>query len=133
MSIWDEQFNYIIRFLPVTVTRRGAVVDLGDVGVSRWFGWLAGDVYFDDNKNGMRDPGEPPIPNTDVDQRWRDGSIKEETFTDAAGHYEYPTAEGGPLGKWYHRRAWASRALGVSGAGRARRVRPDPSSTPRAD
>ena len=35
-----------------------------------------------------------------MDQRWRDGSIKEATFTDPNGHYEYPTAEGGALGKW---------------------------------
>jgi hypothetical protein len=100
MAIWDEQLSYIIRFLPVTVGG-GESVDLGEVGVSRWFGWLDGDVYFDTNKNGVRDPGEAPIPNTDVDQRWRDGSIKEETFTNAAGHYEYPTAEGGPLGKFF--------------------------------
>jgi Polysaccharide lyase family 4, domain II len=99
LAIWDEQLNYIIRFLPVTVAA-GQQVDLGDVGVSRWFGWLSGDVFLDSNKNGQRDEGEPLIPNTDLDQRWRDGSVKEETFTDAFGHYEYPTAEGGPLGKW---------------------------------
>ncbi|WP_028061072.1 SdrD B-like domain-containing protein [Candidatus Solirubrobacter pratensis] len=99
VAIWDEQLSYIIRFLPVTVAA-GEHVDLGDVGVSRWFGWLDGDVFLDTNKNGQRDPGEPGIGNTDVDQRWRDGSIKETTFTDSTGHYEYPTAEGGPLGKW---------------------------------
>ena len=35
-----------------------------------------------------------------MDQRWRDGSIKEATFTDPNGYYEYPTAEGGALGRW---------------------------------
>ena len=100
LAIWDEQLSYIMRFVPVDVVD-GQVVDLGDVGVSRWFGWLDGDVFLDANKNGQRDPGEPGIPNTDVDQRWRDGSIKEATFTDSTGHYEYPTAEGGPLGKWF--------------------------------
>jgi hypothetical protein len=86
----------------------GQDLDLGDVGVSRWFGWLGGYVYLDRNDNGVRDctdqsdPStcEPPVPNTDMDQRWRDGSIKEATFTDPDGYYEYPTAEGGPLGKW---------------------------------
>jgi Polysaccharide lyase family 4, domain II len=121
MSIWDEQLNYIMRFLPVTVGA-GEDVNLGDVGVSRWFGWLSGHVYFDSGVdthgnslgagtqgNGVRDCSdpadvstcEPPIPNTDLDQRWRDGSIKEDTFTNAQGYYEYPQAEGGPLGKWF--------------------------------
>jgi hypothetical protein len=108
LAIWDEQLSYIMRFLPVTVGA-GQTVEvntpdsLGEsaVGVSRWFGWLDGDVYNDANGNQVRDEGEAGIPNTDVDQRWRDGSIKEATFTDPTGHYEYPTAEGGPLGKWF--------------------------------
>ena len=107
LAIWDEQLSYIMRFKPVTVAA-GQTVDVNDVGddgevgigVSRWFGWLDGHVYKDTNNNGQLDPGEPLIPNTDVDQRWRDGSIKEATFTDAHGYYTYPTAEGGPLGRW---------------------------------
>ncbi|MFF4417889.1 choice-of-anchor Q domain-containing protein [Streptosporangium sp. NPDC001559] len=122
LSIWDEQLSYITRFLPVEVTAAGQRVDLGDVGVSRWFGWLSGHVYQDtgvaadgtalpsgSRGNGVRDCAdlknevtcEPAIPNTDVDQRWRDGSIKDSTFTDAQGRYEYTNAEGGPLGKWF--------------------------------
>jgi polysaccharide lyase family 4-like protein len=107
ISIWDEQLSYIMRFKPVTVAngQTVSVNDVGDdgiegIGVSRWFGWLDGTVYKDANGNGMLDDGEETIGNTDVDQRWRDGSIKEATFTDPEGHYEYPTAEGGPLGKW---------------------------------
>ena len=108
LAIWDEQLSYIMRFKPVTVAA-GQSVDVNDVGddgevgigVSRWFGWLDGQVYKDTNNNGMLDPGEPLIANTDVDQRWRDGSIKEATFTDAHGYYSYPTAEGGPLGRWF--------------------------------
>ncbi len=108
MAIWDEQLSYIMRFKPVTVAN-GQFVDVNDVGddgeigvgVSRWFGWLDGYVYKDTNNNGMYDPGvDPTIPNTDVDQRWRDGSIKEGTITDPSGYYEYPTAEGGALGRW---------------------------------
>jgi large repetitive protein len=104
MSIWDEQLNYIIRFLPVTVTASGDGhnVDLGDIGVSRWFGWLDGTTYLDRNGNGQYDDGtDTPLPNTDMDQRWPDGSIKESTFTDPSGQYEYPQAEGGQLGKWF--------------------------------
>ena len=114
MAIWDEQLSYIIRFLTVTVAD-GEVAELGDVGVSRWFGWLSGDVYLDENGDQIRQPDEPGIPNTDVDQRWRDGSVKEDTLTDLNGHYEYPTAEGGPLGKWIIGEQGFGR-LGVTGA-----------------
>ena len=107
LSIWDEQLSYIMRFKPVHVDAGQAVDvnDIGDdgvagVGVSRWFGWLDGTVYKDNNNNGKYDQGDTAIPNTDVDQRWRDGSIKEGTVTDSTGHYEYPTAEGGALGRW---------------------------------
>jgi hypothetical protein len=122
LAIWDEQISYIMRFKPIAVAA-GETVDANDtdpkgesgVGVSRWFGWLDGDVYKDRNGNGVRDPGEPGIANTDMDQRWRDGSIKEATFTDATGHYEYPTAEGGPLGRWFINEQGFAR-FGVSGA-----------------
>jgi hypothetical protein len=108
LSVWDEQLNYIMRFKPVHVDA-GQTVDVNTqddvgnsgLGVSRWFGWLDGTVYKDTNNNGQFDAGiDPVIPNTDMDQRWRDGSIKESTLTDANGHYEYPTAEGGALGRW---------------------------------
>ncbi|GIG21338.1 hypothetical protein Cch01nite_20620 [Cellulomonas chitinilytica] len=107
LAVWDEQLSYIMRFKPVTVAA-GETVDVNEtgddgsvgLGVSRWFGWLDGHVYKDSNGNGQRDAGEQVIPNTDVDQRWRDGSIKEGTFTDASGYYQYPTAEGGALGRW---------------------------------
>ncbi len=107
LAIWDEQLTYIMRFKPVTVAD-GETVDVNDtsdngevgIGVSRWFGWLSGHVYKDLNGNGQMDPGEPTIANTDMDQRWRDGSIKESTFTDPSGYYEYPMAEGGALGRW---------------------------------
>jgi large repetitive protein len=108
LAVWDEQLSYIMRFKPVTVAA-GQTVDVNEtgddgsvgLGVSRWFGWLDGHVYKDTNNNGKYDPGvDPTIPNTDMDQRWRDGSIKEATFTDSSGYYSYPTAEGGALGRW---------------------------------
>ena len=109
LAVWDEQLSYIMRFKPVHIAA-GQTVDMNDVGdddsvglgVSRWFAWLGGKVYKDLNGNGQYDAGvDAPIPNTDMDQRWRDGSIKESTFTDANGDYLYPTAEGGALGRWF--------------------------------
>jgi polysaccharide lyase family 4-like protein len=107
LAIWDEQLTYIMRFKPVVVGA-GETVDVNEtgddgvvgIGVSRWFGWLDGHVYKDTNGNGKMDAGEPIVANTDVDQRWRDGSIKEGAVTDPQGYYEYPTAEGGALGRW---------------------------------
>jgi hypothetical protein len=125
LAIWDEQLTYIMRFVTVTVTA-GQPVDLSDLGVSRWFGWLSGYVYLDTGKaydgtdlgaaasgNGIRDCLDPNdwttceggIPNFPMDQRWRDGSIKDDAVTkgvgdpNGPGYYEYPLAEGGPLGK----------------------------------
>jgi Polysaccharide lyase family 4, domain II len=109
LAIWDEQLSYIMRFKPITVNAGDGVIDINEtgddgvqgVGVSRWFGWLDGHVYKDLNGNGQYDAGvDVAIPNTDVDQRWRDGSIKEGGVTDPNGYYEYPTAEGGQLGRW---------------------------------
>jgi large repetitive protein len=142
LAIWDEQLSYIFRFKPVTIAD-GQVVDVNDtdvhgevgIGVSRWFGWLDGIVYKDSGVtalgvhlaagtagNGVRDcdPSnaadcEPGLANTAMDQRWRDGSIKEDTVTGPGGYYEYPTAEGGALGKWIiNEQGFAT--LGVTGA-----------------
>ena len=108
LAVWDEQISYIMRFKPVHVDA-DATVDVNEtgddgsigLGVSRWFGWLDGYVYKDTNNNGTFDPGtDPTIANTDMDQRWRDGSIKESTITGPDGYYQYPTAEGGALGRW---------------------------------
>ena len=62
---------------PSTSTTRATTASVG-VGVSRWFGWLDGTVYKDLNNNGKYDAGvDTALANTDMDQRWRDGSIKE--------------------------------------------------------
>jgi Polysaccharide lyase family 4, domain II len=110
LAVWDEQLSYIMRFKPVHV-EAGQTVNVNDpsddpngpdaLGVSRWFGWVDGYVYKDRNNDGMFDAGDAPMANTDMDQRWRDGSIKESTFTDPSGYYQYPTAEGGALGRWF--------------------------------
>jgi hypothetical protein len=59
---------------------------------------------------------EPPVPNSDMDQRWRDASIKDATFTDPHGYYEYPTAEGGALGHWFINEQGFARFSAFTGA-----------------
>jgi hypothetical protein len=116
MTIWDDPLDYIIAFRTVIVGE-GEFVDLGDVGVFRWFGWVSGYVFLDDGVdslgnpvgaagNGIRDCADPtvlstcerPLPQTDLDIRFRDGSIGAATFTDINGYYEFPEARG-PLGR----------------------------------
>ena len=120
MVIWDEPLDYIIQFRTVVVGD-GEVVNMGDVGVFRWFGWVSGHVFLDDGRdstgafiggpelagNAIRDCANPADPatcerglsNTDLLLRFRDGSVQTGTFTDVNGFYEFPEARG-PLGKF---------------------------------
>ena len=117
LTIWDNPLDYIMRFAVFTVDE-GETLDLGDLGVFRWFGWVSGDVFEDSGldglglsiptsipgpdpanpaaENGVRDcdPALPArcevgIPTSDLDIRFRDGSVKSATFTNPSGHYEF--------------------------------------------
>ncbi|OFW73202.1 MAG: hypothetical protein A2Y55_12815, partial [Actinobacteria bacterium RBG_16_68_12] len=114
----ERVFRTIDVSVPAGAQGTGAVVDLpgddgeGNIGVFRWFGWLSGRVFYDSGvaengtqlgptaaRNGVRDcvtPGdrstcERGLPNEALDMRFRDGSTKQATVTDAGGRYEYPT------------------------------------------
>jgi hypothetical protein len=123
---WDFPQDYIIQFLTVDMGP-GQNVNLGDIGIPRWFGTIRGYAYIDSGiakngavitgipsgaegpdsakpgfANGYRDclPSasgphdinqcEPGLANQDLDVRFKDGSIKYATFTDANGYYEFP-------------------------------------------
>ncbi|MBF7082303.1 right-handed parallel beta-helix repeat-containing protein [Desulfallas sp. Bu1-1] len=87
MAIWDEPLDYIISFRTVQVGP-GETVDLGDIGIPRWYGKIKGTVFNDLDGNGVRDPGESGIPNVEVNTRFKDGSIQYSTITDMHGNYE---------------------------------------------
>ncbi|MBO8128416.1 MAG: pectin esterase [Peptococcaceae bacterium] len=87
MAIWDEPLDYIISFRTVQVGP-GEIVDMGDIGIPRWFGYIKGTVFNDLNSNGVREPGENGIPNIEVGTRFKDGSIQYRTVTDMHGNYE---------------------------------------------
>lgn len=114
---WDDPLDFIIQFHTVRVPDgSGQTIDVGDIGAPRWFGTIKGYVYLDTGVakdgtvipggagNGIRDcydPGtginphnvatcEPGLANQDLDIRFKDGSIKYATFTDANGYYEFP-------------------------------------------
>ncbi|MGI9951576.1 SdrD B-like domain-containing protein [Moorellaceae bacterium AZ2] len=86
MAIWDEPLDHIISFRTVRISG-GALVDMGDIHIPRWFGRIEGAVFRDANENGIRDPGEEGIPNVEVGTRFKDGSIQYRTVTDMDGNY----------------------------------------------
>ncbi|RIK99978.1 MAG: hypothetical protein DCC71_19570 [Proteobacteria bacterium] len=82
---WDVFLDQIIFFTTVVVPEGGGELDLGTVAVPMWFGEHEHWVYFDANKNGVRDPGEAGIPEQNVNLRFRDGSIYKAFPTDTEG------------------------------------------------
>ncbi len=99
MAIWDDPLDYIMAFYTVTVPEGGGTVDMGNLGVFRWFGWLSGFVFNDVNADGIKQSSEGGISNMDLDVRFRDGSVDAVTFTNSQGRYEFPEVLG-PLGKF---------------------------------
>lgn len=87
MAIFDEPLDYIISFWTVIVGE-GAAIDLGDLGLPRWFGWLKGTVFRDENENGRLDTGEQGIPDVEVTTRFKDGSVQYSTVSGMDGAYE---------------------------------------------
>lgn len=89
LAVFDDPLDYIISFWTVIVAE-GAEVDLGDLALPRWYGWIKGKVFRDDNENGRLDPGEQGIPNVAVNTHFKDGSIQYSTVTGLDGSYEFP-------------------------------------------
>ncbi len=99
MAIFDDALDWIISYRTVVVTS-ATTIDMGDIAVPRWFGWVSGHVFRDADEDGIMDLGEGGIKNQDLDIRWRDGSVKSATFTDDNGYYEF-AEEFSPLFKFY--------------------------------
>lgn len=86
MAIWDEPLDHIMSFRTVQVGA-GETVDLGDVGIPRWYGYIRGTVFFDGNGDARQNPGEPGIPNVTVETRFKDGSVQYTTVSNPHGRY----------------------------------------------
>ncbi len=86
MAIWDEPLDHIISFRTIQIGV-GETVDMGDIGIPRWFGYIKGTVFHDTNENAVYDPGETGIANVEVNTRFKDGSIQYSTVTDMNGKY----------------------------------------------
>ena len=88
LVIWDWPINAIIDFRNVTVSS-GQVVDMGPTPIYEWFGTMLGSVFYDTNKNGFRDQGEPGMSEVGVNLRYSDGSPYASQLTDDAGNYSF--------------------------------------------
>lgn len=99
---WDTYLDSLFGFHTVTVppgpSGTGDAVALGDVLTFRWFGSLENNVFFDADEDGFRDPGEPGIPEQNVNLRFRDGTIYQAFPTDLEGFV--PFDEVFPFFKW---------------------------------
>ena len=99
---WDTNLDTLFGFYTVTVppgqNGTGVQVDLGNVLTFRWFGALENYVFFDADEDGFRDPGEPGIPEQNVNLRFRDGTIYQAFPTDRDGFV--PFDEVFPFFKW---------------------------------
>ncbi|MEK6633116.1 MAG: hypothetical protein AABY94_07345, partial [Nitrospirota bacterium] len=83
LAIWDQFLDDI--FALQTVTVAGGNLDLGDVGVFRWFGAQDHYVFFDANSDGVRQETEVGIRDQVVNLRFRDGTIYQSFPTDLDG------------------------------------------------
>lgn len=90
LVVWDVSLLHIISFNTVIVeATTGGTLDLGNVATPMWFGVHEHNVYADLNKNAMRDPDEPGIPEQNVNLRFRDGTIYKAFPTDTEGYVPF--------------------------------------------
>jgi hypothetical protein len=95
LVIWDVSLLHIISFQTIVAPASGGVVDLGTLPTPMWFTNQEHYVYNDINKNAVREcvteecnvPGldEVGLPETDINIRFRDGSVYQSYPTDTVG------------------------------------------------
>jgi large repetitive protein len=85
LVVWDDNLDIIFAFHSVEMFAGDSEVALGDLPVFNWFTGLWNHVFYDENENGKRDPGEIAIPEQNINLRWRDGTIYQAMPTDTEG------------------------------------------------
>lgn len=93
LVFWDLPLDTIIGYRTAivtnTVTPTGDPVDLQKIAINRWFGFFEGNVFYDEDEDGIMGPGEMGMPNQNINLRFRDGSIYQAQATDAEGAYTF--------------------------------------------
>jgi uncharacterized repeat protein (TIGR01451 family) len=98
---WDYNLHHILDWMQVTVSN-GQVYDMGTPMLTGWFTKVEGYVFVDENKNGVRDAGEPGKADYLVVLRDRDNSeIDRMSISAITGHDGYYVFEKAyPMGSW---------------------------------
>lgn len=93
LVLWDAYLDTIIAFRSVTVPddlvdhdeSASTPPSLGNIPVFTWFARHEHNVFLDIDEDGVRDPGEPGLPEQAINLRFRDGSIYQSFPTDRSG------------------------------------------------
>ena len=100
LVIWDKYNDTIIAYHTVVVSG-GGVTDAGNIPVNAWFARAEHNVYLDTNLNGIREENEPPLPEQNVNLRWRDGTVNQAFPTDLDGFVPFDT-----IFPFFHWQVW---------------------------
>jgi len=84
LVVWDKYLDLVIGYRSVTVSG-GTEVNVGTVPMFQWFARTEHNVYLDLNQNGVRDEGEPGLPEQNINLRFRDGTLYQTFPTDLDG------------------------------------------------
>ena len=108
LTWWDEPQNYILDLVNVSVAN-GETVDMGILPLNGWWTKIDGYVFNDDNRNGVRDPGETGVPQFTLTMRKRENSLMDRgttlVSTDANGYYSFESAY--PMTQWLVEEAYS--------------------------
>ena len=98
---WDYNLLHILDWIQITVSN-GQMYDLGSPFLTGWFTKVEGYVFIDQNKNGVKDPGEPGKADYLVVLRDRDNSeIDRQSISAVTGHDGYYVFEKAyPMSSW---------------------------------
>jgi hypothetical protein len=85
---------------PLTTCSGGlSTLNLGNIGVQQWQSNIYTTLFVDDNKNGIKDPGEIGVPQVYTRVKYRDGHSANTLLTDPDGIANFN--ETFPLFNWY--------------------------------
>ena len=108
LTWWDEPQNYILDLVNVSVAG-GELVDMGILPINGWWTFIDGYVFNDDNRNGVKDPGEAGVPNFTLTMRKRENSLMDRgsnvVSTDSTGYYKFESAY--PMTQWLVEEAYS--------------------------
>ncbi len=116
LAWYDEPQDYNLNFNNITV-KNGQTLNLGSLPLNGWWTEWDGYVFDDQNRNGVKDPGEKGIPNYTLTLRRRENNLMDRgqntastegtVTTDKSGHYYFES--GYPVGEWYVMEAYNDR------------------------